>query len=122
MSTILVVDDQHSHREMIAQLLKKSGLEVIEASGGADALEKIETQTPDLIILDIVMPGVNGFEVCRRVKMNPATSNLPVVFCSIKGEEFDRYWGLRQGADAYIAKPFEPKELIKTVKQLLLHH
>lgn len=119
MSTILVVDDQHSHREMIAQLLKGSGLEVIEASGGADALEKIETQTPDLIILDIVMPDVNGFEVCRRVKMNPATSNLPVVFCSIKGEEFDRYWGLRQGADAYIAKPFEPKELIKTVKQLL---
>ncbi|MEY3870459.1 MAG: hypothetical protein RLZZ338_4353 [Cyanobacteriota bacterium] len=119
MSTILVVDDQHSQREMIVDLLKRNGFTVSQASGGAEALETIETQTPDLIILDIVMPDVNGFEVCRRVKMNPATSNLPVVFCSIKGEEFDRYWGLRQGADAYIAKPFEPKELIKTVKQLL---
>jgi twitching motility two-component system response regulator PilH len=119
MSTVLVVDDQHSHREMISSLLKGIGIKVIEASGGAEALDMIEATPPDLIILDIVMPGVNGFEVCRQVKGNPATKDLPVVFCSIKGEEFDRYWGLKQGADAYIAKPFEPRELVKTIQQLL---
>lgn len=119
MSTVLVVDDQHAPREMISDLLKGIGITVIEASGGVEALEKIEATPPDLVILDIVMPDVNGYEVCRRVKTNPATKDLPVVFCSIKGEEFDRYWGLRQGADAYIAKPFEPRELIKTIRHLL---
>ncbi|MGB3508146.1 MAG: response regulator [Microcoleaceae cyanobacterium] len=119
MSTVLVVDDQLSHREMISNLLKKSGLKVISASSGAEALEEIESHHPDLMILDIVMPKVNGYEVCRRIKSNPATKNLPVIFCSIKGEDFDRYWGIRQGADAYIAKPFQPRELLSTVKQLL---
>lgn len=119
MLTVLVVDDQLSHREMISNLLKKSGLNVISASSGAQALERIETDIPDLIILDIVMPQLNGYEVCRRLKGNPATKDLPIIFCSIKGEDFDRYWGIRQGADAYIAKPFQPRELLSTVKQLL---
>ena len=119
MSTVLVVDDQLSHREMISNLLIKSGLKVISAGSGAQALEKIESHLPDLIILDIVMPEVNGYEVCRRLRLNPATKHLPVIFCSIKGEDFDRYWGIRQGADAYIAKPFQPRELLSTVKQLL---
>lgn len=119
MNTILVVDDQLSHREMISNLLKGSGLKVKEAATGAEALELIEQNCPDLVVLDIVMPGVNGFEVCRRLRNNPKTQHLPVVFCSVKGEEFDRYWGIRQGADAYISKPFQPRELLSTIKQLL---
>ena len=66
------------------------------------------------------MPKMNGYEVCRRIKSNITTQNLPVVMCSAKGEEFDRYWGMKQGADAYIAKPFQPTELVGTIKQLLL--
>lgn len=119
MSTVLVVDDQLSHREMISNLLKKSGLKVICVSSGTQALEQIETNLPDLIILDIVMPKINGYEVCRRLRSNPGTKDLPIIFCSIKAEDFDRYWGIRQGADAYISKPFQPRELLSTVKQLL---
>lgn len=119
MSTVLVVDDQLSHREMISDLLKGSGLKVMVAADGADALSQVEAHCPDLVILDIVMPGINGYEVCRRLRSNPVTQNLPIIFCSIKNEEFDRYWGIRQGANAYIAKPFQPRELLTTVKQLL---
>jgi len=119
MSTVLVVEDSVSQRQMICDLLKESGLKVTVATDGVEALESIQDRCPDLVVLDIVMPKMNGYEVCRRLKADPKTQNLPVVMCSSKGEEFDRYWGMKQGADAYIAKPFQPKELIGTVKQLL---
>ena len=119
MKTVLVVDDQLTHREMISDLLKGSGFKVKIASDGDAALEQIETHVPDLVILDIVMPNVNGYEVCRRMKSNPICKDVPVILCSIKAEEFDRYWGIRQGADAYVAKPFKAKELVATVKKLL---
>jgi twitching motility two-component system response regulator PilH len=79
----------------------------------------LPTIRPDLVVLDIVMPKMNGYEVCRNIKSNPETKNVPVLICSLKGEDFDRYWGMKQGADAYIAKPFKPKEFIATIKQLL---
>jgi twitching motility two-component system response regulator PilH len=119
MSTVLVVEDSVTQREMITDLLKGSGLTVTVASDGVEALEQIQGHCPDLIVLDIVMPRMNGYEVCRRIKADPQTQNVPVVMCSSKGEEFDRYWGMKQGADAYIAKPFQPTELVGTVKQLL---
>ena len=119
MSTVLVVEDSVAQREMIIGLLQGSGLEVTVASDGVEALEFIQGHPPDLVVLDIVMPRMNGYEVCRRIKSDPATQNVPVVLCSSKGEEFDRYWGMKQGADAYIAKPFQPTELVGTVKQLL---
>ncbi len=119
MSTILIVEDSIVQREMMTDLLKASGLEVTHASDGAEALEAIHKAPPDLVVLDIVMPRMNGYELCRRLKSDPKTQNVPVVMCSYKGEEFDRYWGMKQGADAYIAKPFQPIELVGTVKQLL---
>ncbi|MCX5963075.1 MAG: response regulator [Cyanobacteria bacterium] len=119
MSTVLVVEDSVTQREMITDLLKGSGLSVSIATDGVEALEHIEGHRPDLVVLDIVMPRMNGYEVCRRIKADPKTQNVPVVMCSSKGEEFDRYWGMKQGADAYIAKPFQPTELVGTVKQLL---
>ncbi|XWK88204.1 MAG: response regulator [Phormidium sp.] len=119
MSTVLVVEDSVTQREMISDLLRGSGLNVTVATDGEEALQFIQGRCPDLVVLDIVMPKMNGYEVCRRLKADPKTQKVPVVMCSSKGEEFDRYWGMKQGADAYIAKPFQPKELIGTVKQLL---
>lgn len=114
-----MVEDSIPQREMITELLRGSGLSVTVAGDGVEALEQIQGSLPDLVLLDIVMPRMNGYELCRRIKSDPATQNVPVVLCSSKGEEFDRYWGMKQGADAYIAKPFQPTELIGTVKQLL---
>ncbi|MBE9040504.1 response regulator [Oscillatoriales cyanobacterium LEGE 11467] len=119
MSKVLVIEDSVTQREMIANLLRGSGLTVIEASDGVEAFEQIQKGLPDLVVLDIVMPRMNGYEVCRRIKADPKTQNVPVVMCSSKGEEFDRYWGMKQGADAYVAKPFQPTELVGTVKQML---
>jgi twitching motility two-component system response regulator PilH len=104
---------------MNTELLRGVGLDVTVASDGMEALEQIQSQRPDMVVIDIVMPRMNGYELCRRIKADPSTQNMPVVMCSSKGEEFDRYWGMKQGADSYIAKPFQPTELVGTVKQLL---
>jgi twitching motility two-component system response regulator PilH len=119
MSEVLLVEDSPVQREMISGILKDNGWKVTIACDGVEALEQLKTFNPDLVVLDIVMPKMNGYEVCRWIKSNPGTKNVPVVMCSSKGEEFDRYWGMRQGADAYIAKPFQPVELVGTIKQLL---
>ncbi len=119
MTTVLIVEDNPSQREMIASLLADKGLSITEASDGVEGLAKIRDRCPDLVLLDIVMPKMNGYEFCRQIKSDPKTKNLPIVMCSAKAEDFDRYWGMKQGADAYIAKPFHPKELFGTVKQLL---
>ena len=119
MTTVLVVEDSPTQRELITDLLKRIGLKVIVATDGMEALEQVQLSCPDLVVLDVVMPRMNGYEVCRRLKTDPKTQNVPVVMCSSKGEEFDRYWGMKQGADTYIVKPFQPKELLVTVKQLL---
>ncbi|MEB3288672.1 MAG: response regulator [Leptolyngbya sp.] len=119
MSTVLVVEDSLPQREMITSLLRGVGLQVDTAGDGVEALEHLQGPLPDVIVLDIVMPRMNGYELCRKLKADPSTQHVPVVLCSSKGEEFDRYWGMKQGADAYIAKPFQPAELVGTVKQLL---
>ncbi|NEP58149.1 MAG: response regulator [Symploca sp. SIO2G7] len=119
MSTVLVVEDSPTQQKMIAELLRKDGIGVIVADNGIEALEQVEEQNLDLVVLDIVLPKMNGYEVCRRIKSNSKTQNLAVVMCSAKKEEFDRYWGMKQGADAYIAKPFQPQELLVKVRQFL---
>ena len=119
MSTVLIVDDSSTVREMVSDILRKSGLAIIEAADGKEAQEKIQTTSPDLVVTDIVMPKMNGYELCRWIKNDPKAQKIPVVMCTSKSEEFDRYWGMKQGADAYIAKPFHPAELVKTIKQLL---
>jgi twitching motility two-component system response regulator PilH len=89
------------------------------ATDGVEAWEQIQRIHPDIVVLDIIMPRMNGYEVCRKIKTDPNLQNLPVVMCSSKSEEFDRYWGMKQGADAYLAKPFQPKELLSTIQKLL---
>jgi twitching motility two-component system response regulator PilH len=119
MSTVLIVDDSQTLRQMVSELLQNNGIKVIEATNGIEAKERIESNAPDLVITDLIMPQMNGYELCRWIKNGSATQNIPVLICSTKSEEFDRYWGMKQGADAYITKPFHPPELVKTVKQLL---
>lgn len=113
---ILVVEDSFIQRQMIADLLQASQFSVTTAKDGIEALEKISLTCPDLVVLDIIMPQLNGFEICRRIKANPNTKHIPVILCSSQGGASDLYWGFKQGADAYIIKPFKPKELIETVK------
>lgn len=120
MAKVLIVEDSLTQRELIAQLLKANGLEVSTAADGIEAMEKIKNNPPDVVILDIILPKMNGYEICRKIKADAKTQNLAVVMCSAKKEEFDRYWGMKQGADAYIAKPFHPQELVGTIKQLLV--
>jgi len=119
MSTVLVVDDSSMLREMISDLLTRSGLKVIQARDGLEGKEQIQAKCPDLVVVDIIMPRMNGYELCRWIKSDSKAQNIPVIMCSTKDEEFDRYWGKKQGGDAYITKPFQPQELIETVKQLL---
>ncbi len=122
MSTILVVEDSYTQRQMIANLLAAAEFTVTAVKDGIEALEQIHQARPDVVILDILMPHLNGYEICRRLKSNPITANVPVIFCSLKSSNVDRYWGLKQGADAYIGKPFQPKELVETVKNLLRNY
>lgn len=119
MRAVLVVDDSAVIRLVIAEHLERLGFQVIEAMDGLEAIEQIQTHLPDLVITDIVMPRMNGYELCRWIKNDPRTKEIPVMICTTKGEAFDRYWGLKQGADAYIAKPYKPLEMTNAVHYLL---
>lgn len=119
MSRILVVDDSSTYRQMISELLADKGHEIAMAVNGADGLEKIASFRPDLVVLDVVMPEMNGYDVCRNLRRDPATEDLPVLMCSSKDEASDLYWGKKQGASAYLVKPFDTVELLETIEQLL---
>ena len=119
MVKVLIVDDSQTLRQMVSELLTKQAIKVIEAASGLEALEKIQEAPPDLVIVDLVMPQMNGYELCRFLKNNPTTQQIPVLICSTKSQDFDRYWGMKQGADAYLTKPFQPAELLRTIEVLL---
>jgi len=119
MNKVLIVDDSQTLRHMLSDLLEENGMQVVAATNGLEAKEYIQASAPDLVITDLIMPEMNGYELCRWIKNEPSTQKIPVLICSTKSEEFDRYWGMKQGADAYITKPFHPPELLKTVRQLL---
>ena len=120
MTTVLVVEDSHTQREMISRLLQESGLSVTVACDGVEALEQMEGNCPDLVVLDIVLPRMNGYEVCRQLKSEEKHYKPAVLMYSNQTEAYDFYWGSKQGADAYISKLCRPQELVDTVKQLLL--
>lgn len=119
MSKILVVEDSKTQREMIANLLHNNQFEVVTANNGVEALSQAELLHPDLVILDIIMPKMNGYELCRKLRDNPDTWDINIIMCSSKSTIVDRHWGLQQGANAYISKPFPPEDLVDTVKELL---
>lgn len=119
MGYTLIVDDSATERSIIANCLKQIGIEVSIAISGEEALEKIQHNSPDLIVLDVVLPGRSGFEICRELKGNDTTNKIPIILCSTKGTEMDKFWGMKQGADAYIPKPIDQEQLIKKVKELI---
>lgn len=121
MSTALVVEDSLTEMQILIGCLQQAGINVLIAQSGEEAIATVAKQRPDVIVLDVVLPGCSGFEVCRRLKAEESTSDIPIAMCSTKGSEMDRFWGMKQGADAYIAKPINQEEFINTIKQLIKH-
>lgn len=113
---VLVIDDDQNIRELVSLYLIKEGYDVITAGDGKEGLDIFQRENPDIIILDIMMPGIDGWEVCRTIKKKHST---PILMLSAKGETFDKVLGLELGADDYIVKPFDPKELIARIKAVL---
>ena len=116
---ILVIEDEDDIQELIRYNLQKEGYRVICASSGEAALKKMRTEKPDLVLLDLMLPGIDGLAVCKEIKSSPETRALPVVMLTAKGEEVDVVTGLEVGADDYIAKPFSPRVLLARVRAVL---
>jgi twitching motility two-component system response regulator PilH len=115
---ILVVDDSATERYFLSDILIKNGFSVSTAENGEEALLKVKADRPQLILMDVVMPGQNGFQVTRAINRNPETQDVPIIMCTSKGQETDRIWGLRQGARDYIVKPVDPQELLAKIAAL----
>lgn len=116
---ILVVDDETHIVELVKFNLEKDGFEVLSAYDGRSGIEMVKSQSPDLILLDIMLPGMDGLKVCRALKQDPSYSAIPIIMLTAKAEEFDTVLGLEMGADDYIKKPFSPRELVARVKARL---
>ena len=115
---VLVVDDSPTDAHLISEILKKHGYQVITATSGEEGVAKAKSSKPDLILMDIVMPGMSGFEATRAITKDPETSGIPVIICSTKGQETDKAWGLRQGAKDYLVKPVNEKALMEKIGSL----
>ena len=115
---ILVVDDSPTERYFLSDILIKNGFSVSTAENGEEALLKVKADRPQLILMDVVMPGQNGFQVTRAISRNPETQDVPIIICTSKGQETDRIWGLRQGARDYLVKPVDPQELLAKIAAL----
>lgn len=116
---VLIVDDEINIVISLEFLMNQAGYELQTAHNGQEALEQVATFEPDLILLDVMMPSINGFEVCRRVRENPAWNNTKIIMLTAKGREVEMAKGLALGADAYIIKPFSTKALMAEIKQFL---
>ncbi|HEY9768368.1 MAG TPA: response regulator [Coleofasciculaceae cyanobacterium] len=120
MGYTLIVDDSATERSIITNCLQEVGINVSVALSGEEALEKIQQNSPDLIVLDVVLPGRSGFEICRQLKGSEHTNQIPIILCSTKDTEMDKFWGMKQGAEAYISKPIDQTELVRKVKELIV--
>ncbi|EIL88990.1 PilH family regulatory protein [Rhodanobacter fulvus Jip2] len=119
MARILIVDDSPSQLLGIKRIVEKLGHETLTAEDGAAGVEVAKQQLPDLILMDVVMPNLNGFQATRTISKNPGTSHIPIVLVTTKDQETDRVWGMRQGAKAYVTKPIKEDELAKALQELL---
>ena len=115
---ILIVDDSPTERYYLSDILIKNGFTVTTAENGEAALAQIKTQKPELILMDVVMPGANGFQVTRAIARDPELANVPIIICTSKNQETDRIWGLRQGARGYLVKPVDPATLLEKIAAL----
>lgn len=116
--TVLVVDDSPTERFFLSDILKKNGFQVSIAENAEEGMAKARSEKPDLVLMDVVMPGINGFQATRMLSKDEDTKSIPVIICSTKGQETDRVWGMRQGATAYLVKPIAAEELLAKIKSL----
>ena len=116
MSKILIVDDEQDIVDLLSYNLEKEGFSIVKAYDGEAALGLVRSEKPDLMILDLMLPKMNGLDVCKAIRRNPETANLPIIMLTAKGDEIDKIIGLEVGADDYITKPFSIKELIARVE------
>jgi twitching motility two-component system response regulator PilH len=116
---ILVVDDSPTQRYFITDLLVRRGYQVVTAENGDEAIAKIRSERPSLVVMDVVMPGPSGFQVTRALSRDPETQSIPVILCTTKGTDTDRIWGLRQGAREYVIKPVDAEELLAKIADLV---
>ena len=119
MSKILIVDDLQTEVKMMKDAVSKLGHYVMEASDGETGFTIAKKEKPDLILLDVVLPKADGFSVCRRLKKDPETANIPIIIISTKNQESDQFWGMKQGADAYLFKPAKSEDLVNMVNRCL---
>lgn len=117
MVTVLVVEDTTSERELICEYLRQGGYTVVSANNGTEGLQKFEKIKPNVVITDLVMPGMSGLELCRAIK-KLATTKVPVIACTSKNQELDRLWGMKQGVDVYLTKPFSKEDILQAVRSL----
>ncbi|MBB5206758.1 response regulator [Chiayiivirga flava] len=119
MARVLIVDDSPSQLMGMKRIIEKLGHEIVTAEDGALGVEAAKRERPDLILMDVVMPNLNGFQATRSIAKNPDTSHIPIVLVTTKDQETDKVWGIRQGAKAYLTKPVNEAALIQLVKELL---
>lgn len=117
--TILVVEDSPTDLALLEAALRDHGYTIVSVADGEEAIITATAAPPSLVLLDVVLPKMNGFQVCRKLKTSPATESVPVVLVTSKAQESDRFWGLKQGADAYLTKPYDASELRETVARLI---
>ena len=115
---ILVVDDSPTDRQYMIETLKGKGFQIVTAENGEDAITKAKSELPDLILMDVVMPGLNGYQATRQITRDDATKHIPVIMCTSKGADTDKIWGMRQGANDYLVKPVDPAALLAKIAQL----
>jgi twitching motility two-component system response regulator PilH len=115
---ILVVDDSATNRHFLTEMLTRHGYRCTTAQTGKEAIEKATAEQPDLILMDVVMPDMDGYQATRAITRDEATKHIPVILCTSKSEETDQLWGLRQGAKAYLVKPVNEKDLIGKITSL----
>lgn len=116
--TILIIDDSPTERHILGQLLLGGGYEVSTAESGEEGIERAKQIKPDLILMDVVMPGTNGFQATRALSRDEATKNIPVIICTTKAQETDKVWGMRQGAQDYVTKPVDGPALLAKIAAL----
>jgi DNA-binding response OmpR family regulator len=119
MKNILIIEDSFTDLEIFISCFLKEGFNVLITRSGEEALKIINTNRPDLVLLDIILPGISGFEICSLLRKKAITKEIPVVFCSVRGSELDKFWGFKQGANAYISKPIIREQLLRTIKRLV---
>jgi twitching motility two-component system response regulator PilH len=117
--TILVADDSPTELRLVLSALHDEGYQTMTATNGEEAIFKAESATPTLVILDVVMPKKNGYQVTRHLKTSPLTKNIKVLLLSSKNKDVDKFWGIKQGADEYLTKPFDLQTLLSTVARLI---